>query len=260
MNSYISLGKFEPMGGDVGRMATSISYLQETLQLQENLYNSEEDPRRRAGRGLGVAQTLLEVGRQHHQLDDPKEAIEHYLRAIKLIEETLAIREKEGSEQSVKAVLYSRFTLSEACSILGVAYSDVGQMERALAEHQRALELRKVIVGKNHPSVAECFSNIGTVHFAKGDFQKAAEHYELALELLAEAAGGKQDGAHVALTLYNIGVCRGKLGQYAAEASALQQALDLAERTLGSEHRQVDLIRMTLQQAGQRQASLKQAG
>ncbi|CAE8700015.1 unnamed protein product, partial [Polarella glacialis] len=59
-NSYISLGKFETMGADVGRMATGIAYLQDTLQMLEAEYNAEENLQRKAIRGLGLAKNLLE--------------------------------------------------------------------------------------------------------------------------------------------------------------------------------------------------------
>mmetsp|Transcript_86033 Transcript_86033/g.238331 ORF Transcript_86033/g.238331 Transcript_86033/m.238331 type:complete len:316 (-) Transcript_86033:190-1137(-) len=245
-NSYISLGAFETMGGDVGRMATGIAYLEETVQLQESEFAAEVDPRRRAARALSLAQSLLQVGRQHHQQQDPNQAIRHYQRALELVEETLAFREAQPQGAPKRAVEYARFVLSEICSSTGVAYNDVDRQEEALAALQRALTLRKETVGKSHPSVAECLNNLGALYFARGSLQKAAEHYEQALDLLVAAAEGRQEGAYVALTLYNIGVCRSGLGQMEASVTALKRALRIAEQALGSDHRQVELIRETL--------------
>lgn len=247
-NSFINLGKFESMGSDAGRMATGISYLQETLDMQQSAFDTETDPVRRSLRGLGLAKTLVQVGRQHHQMQDPAEAIAYYHRALGLYEDAIAIYEKNDSEKGLKALTHSRFSKSEVLSSLGVAYNDASQPDRALDMHRQALELRKDIVGKNHPGIAECLNNLGGLYFARGSHQKAAEYFEQALELLTGAGDGALDTPYAALTLYNLGLCRANLGQMPAAATALKRALQIAERSLGSDHIQCELIRKTLKQ------------
>lgn len=241
------------MGGDMGRAATGIAYMQEALRLQEAGYAAEVDPRRRSRKALSLAQSLLQVGRQHHQQQDAHEAIQHYLRARDLVEAALrdcvqpsAAGRAEGAAR--KAIEYARFVLSEVCSSLGVAYNDVGHQEEALTSLEQALSLRKETVGKKHPSVAECLNNLGALYFSRGALQKAVEHYEQALELLLAAADGREEGAFIALTLYNIGLCRAGLGHSREAGAALRRALRTAEQALGSDHRQVELIRETLKQ------------
>ncbi|CAE7529540.1 unnamed protein product [Symbiodinium natans] len=274
------MGKFETLGADVGRAATGLAYLEElrssfgrasvelrwnfggeTLRIQEAEYAAEEEELRKTSKGLGLAMSLHEAGRQHHQLGDPTQAIALYQRAGALLED--AIRARAGdAEKHAKALRYARFTKSEVCSSLGVAYHDAGrgrhflgvaagcvlrdrgrQAEDALSQHKEALELRKDIVGKEHPGVAECLNNLGNHYFARGAYQKAAEHFEQALVILTSAC---PDTPFVALTLYNLGLCRAHLGQ-PAEA-ALKRALRIAERLLGPNHQQVDMIRQTLEQ------------
>mmetsp|Transcript_19966 Transcript_19966/g.42622 ORF Transcript_19966/g.42622 Transcript_19966/m.42622 type:complete len:323 (+) Transcript_19966:50-1018(+) len=249
-NSYISLGAFETMGGDVGRMATGISYLEETVRVQEAEYEAEADSRRRSMRGLGLANSLLQVGRQHHQQQDAQQAIDYYQRAMKLVEEAIDVRQQEVQETDAakKGVEYARFLLTEVCCLAGVAYNDVGRQDEALEVLKKALTLRKAMVGKTHPSVAECLNNLGAIYLTRGSLQKAAEHYEQALELLTAARDGREEGAYVALTLYNIGVCRSRLGQMDAAGVALRRALKIGEQALGEDHRQVELIRETLKQ------------
>jgi len=250
------------MGGDVGRAATGIAYMQEALQLQEDAYSAEADPRRRSRRALGLAQSLMQVGRQHHQQQDAREAVALFLRAETLAEEFLAAHQVApagasdgsgaGNAQAdaaiKKAVEYGSFVLSEICSNIGVANNDLGQLDKALEMHQKALALRKETVGKTHPSVAECLNNLGAVFFARGALQKAVEHYEQALELLIASAGGREEGPYMALTLYNIGVSRARLGQPREAGAALRRALRLAEQAFGTDHQQVELIRATMQQ------------
>lgn len=286
-NSYISLGAFETMGGDIGRASTGLAYMQEALKVQEAAYDEEEDPRRRTRRGLSLAQSVVQVGRQHHQLQDARAAIEHYLRAQALMEDfinlhtPLAIAEQQARDAAEaasseaaadraempapkkpaeaapdsalkRALDYARFSLTEVFSSLGIAYNDVGDKDKALEALQQCLTLRKETVGKNHPSMAECFNNLGAVYLQRGALQKASEHYEQALEQLMIAADGRQEGAYQALTLYNIGICRARLGHGREAGAALHKALSLAESALGSQHRQVELIRETIRQMTER--------
>ncbi|CAE7719484.1 KLC1 [Symbiodinium sp. CCMP2592] len=245
-NTYINLGKFETLGADVGRAATGLAYLEETLRVQEAEYAAEEEELRKTTKAMPLAMSLHEVGRQHHQLGDPTQAIVFYQRAKGLVEDAISVR--MGSSRSdgkrTKALTYALFTKSEVCSSLGAAYHDAGQAEEALLQHQQALELRKEIVGKEHPGVAECVNNLGNIYFARGSYQKAAEHFEQALAILAASC---PDTPFVALTLYNLGLCRAHLGQPQPAEAALKRALRLAERLLGSEHRQVEMIRQTLE-------------
>eukprot|EP00930_Biecheleria_cincta_P101381 TRINITY_DN93024_c0_g1_i1.p1 TRINITY_DN93024_c0_g1~~TRINITY_DN93024_c0_g1_i1.p1 ORF type:complete len:315 (+),score=71.15 TRINITY_DN93024_c0_g1_i1:61-1005(+) len=259
-NSFINLGKFESMGSDAGRMATGIAYLQETLEVQQSQFDAETDPRRKSLRGLGLAKTLNEVGRQHHQMQDPTEAIGYYKRALALYDDAIALYEKDDSEKGLKALTHCRFARSEVLSSLGVAYNDASQPDEALAMHRQALELREDIVGRSHPAVGECLNNLGGLYFARGSHQKAAEHFEQAFELLVEAGEGALETPYAALTLYNLGLCRANLGQMPAAATALKRALQIAERSLGSDHVQCELIRATLKQGCMPSSPSAQAG
>jgi len=260
-NSYVSLGAFETMGSNPGRAALGIQYLEDALRVQEEKHSSEANPRRKPAKALTLAQSLLQVGRQYHQQQDPKQAIVHYQRAMDLVEGSIAafreggggggVGEEEGRRgfASAKALRYAEFMSTEICCGLGVAYNDLGREEEALELSRRALALRKEIVGKDHPSVAECLNNLGALFFGRKSLQKAVEYYEQALELLKSAAGGKEEGAYIALTLYNIGLCRAGLGLAPSAGSALRRALKIAEQALGPDHPKVELIRATLEQA-----------
>eukprot|EP00401_Gymnodinium_catenatum_P077878 CAMPEP_0117519680 /NCGR_PEP_ID=MMETSP0784-20121206/32774_1 /TAXON_ID=39447 /ORGANISM="" /LENGTH=342 /DNA_ID=CAMNT_0005315643 /DNA_START=121 /DNA_END=1150 /DNA_ORIENTATION=- len=252
-NSYIGMGAFETMGTDVGRAATGLAYLEETVRVQDCQYEEEVNPRKRSARGISLAQSLLQVGRQHHQQQDPQEAIRHYQRAQNLIEAGLTARVNEDTDSAKRMVAYARFMLSEILSGLGVAYNDLGQHEEALDAMQKAFALRKETVGKGHASLAECLNNLGALFFGRGSLQRSVEHYEQALELLTAAAGGRQEGPHVALTLYNIGVCWQGLGQLPQAMAALQKALELAEQSFGYDHPQVALIKSTIAKGGRAQ-------
>lgn len=257
-NTYIGMGQFEAVGEDAGRMARGTEYMEDALAVQEKEYLAVKDLLKKAIKGLGIAQARLQVARQHHQQNDYAEAISHYDRARAVAEEALescemhdAEEEGRGAAAASKGARYARFMLSEIFSGLGVAQIDSGDAkDEAVSNLQHALELRKDTVGKRHVGVAECLNNLANVYFGRGSLQKALEHYEQALELLTEAAGGPQ-GAYVALTVYNIALCRKGLGQPEAAIVSLKKALKIATEALGPTHRQVELIETTLQQVAE---------
>lgn len=262
-NSFVNLGAFETMGGDAGRAATGIAYMEDALRLQEDAYAAEEDPTRRNRKALSLAQSVMQIGRQHHQQQDAEKALEFFERAKHLIEEfhevhtpmrnlemiQLAVSDNADAPRPTsklqQAVEHATFMKSEVMCNIGVARHDLGKTDEALAAHKQAMQLRKEIVGKNNPTIAECLNNIGAAYFSKGAHQKAVEHYEQALDLLETAQ--QQESAYAAMTLYNIGISRARMAHFREAGVALKKALRIAEHALGQDHRQVELIKMTLQ-------------
>ena len=51
---------------------------------------------------------------------------------------------------------------------IGSVYSKKGDLETALLQHQRALEVFLAVYGQEHPSVAASCSNIGVVYDRQG--------------------------------------------------------------------------------------------
>lgn len=247
-NSYINLGTFETMGSDPGRMAMGINYLEEQSQLLEGEHAAETDPRKKSAKAIGAAQSRMQVGRQHHQQQDANEAISHYKHALDLVQESIRARRDEDDPASKKAVTYASFLMSEILCALGVAFNDVGRTDEALQMLDKALQLRKAMVGKDHPSIAECMNNLGAIYFGRQAYQKSAEYYEQALELLTNASGS-EEGPYIGLCYYNIGLCRGHLGEGPAAFQALRKALTIAENALGKDHPQVRLIQDTIDEA-----------
>merc|ERR1719343_385966 len=112
------------MGEDAGRAATGLAYLSETLTIQENVYATESDPNRRCRRGLALAQTLMQIGMQHHQQQDAETALTHFQRAVSLVQAFMDVydpmldRARANDSENippklVQAVEYARFVQSE---------------------------------------------------------------------------------------------------------------------------------------------------
>ena len=65
---------------------------------------------------------------------------------------------------------------------IGNVYEEKGDLENALVQHQKALEIRTRVFGSDHPEVAASKENIGLV------FEKMTKKSE-ARQMFTEAAG-----------------------------------------------------------------------
>jgi tetratricopeptide (TPR) repeat protein len=59
-------------------------------------------------------------------------------------------------------------------------YYEQGDYGKALEYYGKALAIRERVLGKEHPSTATTYNNIGGVYRAQGDYAKALEYYRKA--------------------------------------------------------------------------------
>ena len=74
---------------------------------------------------------------------------------------------------------------------IGIVYRNKGDLENALLQHQRALEIRTRVYGQEHPDVATSCNNIGIVYKEKGDLENALLQYQRALEIRTRVFGSE---------------------------------------------------------------------
>ena len=79
--------------------------------------------------------------------------------------------------------------MTTSCSNIGLVYWKQGDLENALLQHQRALEIQTRVFGDNHPDVATSFSNIGVVYEEKGDLENALLQHQRTLEIRTRVFG-----------------------------------------------------------------------
>ena len=58
-----------------------------------------------------------------------------------------------------------------------MALENKGDYDGALAEHRKALNIWESILGKDHPNIAKCYNNIGSIKERKGDYRGALSEY-----------------------------------------------------------------------------------
>ena len=83
---------------------------------------------------------------------------------------------------------------------------------KALGLYERALAIKKEVIGDGHPSTATTYNNIGHVYYDMGDYGKALEYFEKDLRISEEVLGKEHPSA--ATTYYNMGVLYYYLNDY----------------------------------------------
>jgi CHAT domain-containing protein len=116
--------------------------------------------------------------------------------------------------------------VARAVGGLGLAYSNVGQHEKAIGLHRRAIDMKRA--GGDRVGAAGSLVNVGVALLGLGRLREALAAYEEAL-LDLEAAGPR---AWVLVTRMGIGNVRYELGDVAAARTAYEEVLEGA-RAIG---------------------------
>ena len=113
---------------------------------------------------------------------------------------TMAIKDRRLSDRDLAATYSNR----------GILYTRNKEYDKALADHDRAIQLM--------PTMGEAYINRGNVYFHNKDYDKALADYEKAIQLKARPQG---------TGWYNKGLTLIKLKRYDEARTALEEALKL---------------------------------
>ena len=80
----------------------------------------------------------------------------------------------------------------------------MGDNKKALEYHELSLNIRKKILGEEHPDTATSYNNIGSIYNNMGDNKKALEYYELSLNIRKKILG--EEHPDTATSYNNIGL------------------------------------------------------
>ena len=72
---------------------------------------------------------------------------------------------------------------------LGSANSRRGEYDKAIANHEKALELGVETLGSEHNEVALSYHNIGSICLKKGEYDTAIAYHERAVRIWLESLG-----------------------------------------------------------------------
>ncbi len=260
----------ETLGPDDPRLAVSLSNLADIEETNRQYDEAERNYRR----ALNILQKADPDGFQtscvRNNLAELYHTLEEFGKAEALYTEILPHLEKRGDSPELAAILGN----------LASVYVDEGALDKAEPLYLRSLEIRKRVLGADHPDTALGAYNAGTLYFRKGDYRKAEEYYRRALEIresklpkdhpdiginldsLAQALEyqgayaqaeplylralaidekAEPDSPETATVLSNLGTLHQTLGEYAKAEPMLLQALKIRKKVLPPNHRLIGI-------------------
>ena len=109
-----------------------------------------------------------------------------------------------------------------------------GITRRPSRSYRQALEIRKKVLGDQHPDTATSLNNLAALYQSMGDYAKAEPLYRQALEIRQESPGGKHPTRPPASTTWPR--CTSRMGDYAKAEPLYRQALEIRKKVLGENH------------------------
>ena len=106
--------------------------------------------------------------------------------------------------------------------------------DEALKVFERAEEMCIQEFGKEHPSIAVSYNNIGVIYEKAADYDKALGYHMKAVEIREKVLG--KEHPHTALSYNNIGLVYHHMGDYDKAQEYHMRSLEIRERVLGLEH------------------------
>lgn len=129
---------------------------------------------------------------------------------------------------------------------LGVASVLAGNDSEAIEMFKDAIQLKEAAFGSDHPQVAQSWDELGIQYFARGDFTRARESFQIAHNL---RVGDHQQPNNplLAMTLNNVACCDFQTGQHDQALKTLENARDIQHQAASSsEHGELDLLHIAI--------------
>ncbi|QYS94110.1 Violaceus kinesin [Trichoderma simmonsii] len=111
---------------------------------------------------------------------------------------------------------------------------DRGRWREKEAVDQKALELRRKVLGERHPYTLESIASLAAAYHYQGQHEKAKACYQKAMELRRQTLGEKHPDTLRAMTL--LGQVYQSHGQYKEAEALYKKALPLQREVLGEKH------------------------
>ena len=111
---------------------------------------------------------------------------------------------------------------------------DYGLYKEAELVYLWLISLCEKLYGKEHADTAQSYNNIGVIYYNQGNYAKALEYHEKALDIRERVLGPNHPDT--AQSYNNIGLVYYNQGDYAKALEYYGKALDIYERVLGTDH------------------------
>ena len=194
-------------------------------------------------RSRTVAKEDWEVGDLTHEkkvkellLQDYQSSLQLYKRVSTIIHDhSSGVRSQNNSLKELLGRFEGQLIKKANCYFdVGEEEFSRGKLDAALHAHQRALNLRVMLLGENHIDTASSFLSKGEVHFKMMDYTQALKSHQRALDIRREILG--ENHRHTADSYTNIGIAENELGHYALALQSHKRALKIRRKTTGRNH------------------------
>jgi serine/threonine-protein kinase len=139
---------------------------------------------------------------------------------------------EQGSDRVEQELKQQPATQADLYQVLGRVFHRLGVNDRALAELERSLEIRKRLYGPADPAVADVTADLGDVHNSLGDYDAAIRLQRQALKLREEQLGPADPG--VVASRIALGKSLSDDGKFAESERMLREALALSRDSSGA--------------------------
>jgi len=170
------------------------------------------------GAAVAYRKQILEMrivlfGQDHWQVTDARLAIEHTALLARL-------------SAAQRAELEEAFELNRRMAKL----FEQGDYRAAVEAGKQAMEIRRRILGEEHPDYAQNLNDLGWLYYSMGEYAQAESLYRRALEIRKNILGGEHPD--YAQSLDDLGWLYYHMGDYARAEPLLRQAVEVTRRVL----------------------------
>ena len=120
---------------------------------------------------------------------------------------------------------------------IGDVLSRRGELSAALVSHQKALEIRQVLLGDDHFAVGQSHNSVGSVLKNQSRFNEALYHYER--DLAVRKINRGPEHFSVAQAYNNLGLIWRAAGEFDRALTYFKNSIDIKTRSVGEGHQSI---------------------
>jgi eukaryotic-like serine/threonine-protein kinase len=123
---------------------------------------------------------------------------------------------------------------AQMMNVMGAVYFNLGLYPRAQALHQQSLEIRRRVLGPEHPETLSSMNNLANALDKEGHYAEAEKFYRESLGIRRRVLGPEQSDTLASMN--NLAVILLDEGHYAEAEKLHRETLDIRRRVVGPEH------------------------
>ena len=150
---------------------------------------------------------------------------DNYIDKIKYIDRALFFVKNHKKEAELYAFLLNN---------LAELYQKMGEYDKALPLHEKALKIREKLLGESHPNTADSYNNLANIYQYMGEYDKAFPLHKKALRIREEILG--ESHPDTASSYNNLANVYQDMGEYDKALPLHEKALKIREKLLGKSH------------------------